>query len=71
MANEAALKSIELEPVPQPRPALTLVNQRAISYGDYECFAGVSQNVNDLKTFIGAQAAQTHPVLLIGERGCV
>lgn len=69
MPNEAALKSVELEAIPQPRPALTLVNQRAISYDDYECFAGVSQNVNDLKTFIGAQASQTHPVLLIGERG--
>lgn len=69
MLNEAALKSVELEPIPQPRPALTLVNQRAISYDDYECFAGVSQNVSDLKTFIGAQATQTHPVLLIGERG--
>lgn len=69
MPNEAALKSVELETIPQPRPALTLVNQRAISYDDYECFAGVSQNVNDLKTFIGAQASQTHPVLLIGEHG--
>lgn len=54
---------------PQPRPALTLVNQRAISYDSYECFTGVSQNVTDLKNFIGVQAAQMHPVLLIGERG--
>ncbi len=69
MPNEAVLKSVELETVPQPRPALTLVNQRAISYGDYECFSGVSQNVGDLKAFIGAQVVQTHPVLLIGERG--
>ncbi|HMV47964.1 MAG TPA: sigma 54-interacting transcriptional regulator [Blastocatellia bacterium] len=54
----------------QPRPALTLINgQRAISYENYECFAGVSQNVADLKAFIGVQATQSHPVLLIGERG--
>ena len=55
---------------PQPRPALTLVNgQREISYENYECFIGVSVNVSDLKKFIGAHASQTHPILLIGERG--
>jgi arginine utilization regulatory protein len=49
---------------------LTLVNgQRAISYENYESFVGVSPNVADLKKFIGVHAAQTHPVLLIGERG--
>jgi DNA-binding NtrC family response regulator len=69
MPSEAALKSIELEVAPQPRPSLTLVNQRAISYDSYESFVGVSQNVTDLKNFIGAQATQTQPVLLIGERG--
>ncbi|MEK7833951.1 MAG: sigma 54-interacting transcriptional regulator, partial [Acidobacteriota bacterium] len=66
---EAALKSVELEVAPQPRPSLTLVNQRAISYDSYESFVGVSQNVNDLKNFIGLQATQAQPVLLIGERG--
>ncbi len=30
---------------------------------------GVSPNVSDLKKFIGVQSSQTHPVLLIGERG--
>jgi DNA-binding NtrC family response regulator len=70
MVNEAALKSTEEPANPSPRPSLTLINSpRAISYEGYECFVGVSQNVTDLKTFIGAQAAQTHPVLLIGERG--
>ncbi len=55
---------------PTPRPALTLVNgQRAISYENYECFAGISTNVADLKRFIGVQAVQMHPVLLIAERG--
>jgi two-component system, NtrC family, response regulator HydG len=55
---------------PQPRPALTLVSeQREISYENYECFIGVSPNVSDLKRFIGAHASQTHPILLIGERG--
>ena len=54
----------------QPRPALTLVNgNREISYESYECFIGVSPNVHDLKKFIGVHASQTHPVLLIGERG--
>ena len=69
MVNEAAVKSVEAEKAPQPRPALTLVNQRAISYSSYESFIGVSQNVNDLKNFIGLQATQALPVLLIGERG--
>jgi DNA-binding NtrC family response regulator len=49
---------------------LTLVNgHRVVSYENYECFIGVSPNVADLKKFIGVQASQTHPVLLIGERG--
>lgn len=69
MPNDAALKTVDESVVPQPRPSLTLVNQREISYGSYECFTGVSQNVAELKTFIGLQATQTHPVLLIGERG--
>src|SRR5262245_56481265 len=57
-------------PGPQPRPALTLVNvHREVSYENYECFVGVSPNVSDLKKFIGVHASQTHPVLLIGERG--
>jgi DNA-binding NtrC family response regulator len=57
-------------PAFQPRPALTLVeSQRAVSYENYECFAGVSTNVADLKSFIGVHATQLHPVLLIGERG--
>jgi DNA-binding NtrC family response regulator len=54
----------------QPRPALTLINgNREVSYESYECFIGVSPNVQDLKKFIGVHASQTHPVLLIGERG--
>ncbi|MBO0720041.1 MAG: sigma-54-dependent Fis family transcriptional regulator [Blastocatellia bacterium] len=54
----------------QHRPALTLVeSQRNVSYENYECFAGVSANVADLKNFIGLHATQMHPVLLIGERG--
>lgn len=69
MPNDTALKTVDESVVPQPRPSLTLVNQREISYDSYECFTGVSQNVAELKTFIGLQAAQTHPVLLIGERG--
>ena len=54
----------------KPRPALTLVQgPQAISYDKYECFAGVSGNVSDLKAFIAVQATQIHPALLIGERG--
>src|SRR5215471_3039473 len=57
-------------PGPQPRPALTLVSEhREISYEHYECFIGVSPNVSELKRFIGVHASQTHPILLIGERG--
>jgi len=73
--NEAVSKpinesAIELPANPQPRPALTLVNgHRVVSYENYECFIGVSANVADLKKFIGVQASQNHPVLLIGERG--
>lgn len=53
----------------KPRPALTLINGPAISYEKYECFAGISGNVSDLKKFIAVQATQIHPALLIGERG--
>src|SRR5262244_846195 len=75
MPNEAVNKpsgepAVEYQSSPQPRPALTLVNgHRVITYESYECFIGVSTNVSDLKKFIGVHAAQTHPVLLIGERG--
>lgn len=66
--QQEAIASDVIQPV--PRAALTLVNaQRAISYENYECFTGVSANVADLKRFIGVQAGQMHPVLLIGERG--
>jgi two-component system response regulator PilR (NtrC family) len=67
MATEAIGQSA---PSFQPRPSLTLVeSQRAVTYENYECFAGVSPNVADLKNFIGLHAPQMHPVLLIGERG--
>lgn len=70
MPSPVSIPPLQQPVAPQPRPALTLINgQRAISYENYECFAGVSQNVADLKAFIGVQAAQSHPVLLIGERG--
>jgi len=67
MQNQAVTSEVVQ---PTPRPALTLINgQRAISYENYECFAGVSTNIADLKRFIGVQAVQMHPVLLIAERG--
>ncbi len=67
MASEAINQQV---PTPQPRPSLTLINSpRIISYENYECFVGASTNVADLKSFIGVQASQMHPVLLIGERG--
>src|SRR5499433_3804369 len=75
MPNEAVNKpsgepAVEYQSSPQPRPALTLVNgHRVITYESYECFIGISPNVSDLKKFIGVHASQTHPVLLIGERG--
>ncbi|MGE0127053.1 MAG: sigma-54-dependent transcriptional regulator [Blastocatellales bacterium] len=68
--NPVGEQALEFQGSPQPRPALILVNSnRAISYESYECFIGVSPNVSDLKKFIGVQASQTHPVLLIGQRG--
>ncbi len=55
---------------PLPRTPLSLVSQsRVVELGDYECFTGVSQNVQDLKQFISVQSSQQQPVLLIGERG--
>jgi DNA-binding NtrC family response regulator len=74
MQNEAARRasdeSVEFQGGPPPRPVMTLVSgHREISYENYECFIGVSHNVSELKKFIGAQASQTHPILLIGERG--
>ncbi len=55
---------------PMPRPPLSLVGQpNMAALGEYECFIGVSQHVNELKQFISVQAVQQQPVLLIGERG--
>jgi DNA-binding NtrC family response regulator len=65
-----AVEVTEHRPAIQPRPALTLVNpRRLVALDQYECFIGVSPNVAALKEFIGVQAAQQQPVLLIGERG--
>ncbi len=36
---------------------------------EYECFIGVSAHIAALKRFVRLQAAQSGPVLLIGERG--
>ena len=75
MSNEAVNElageqAVEFQGNPQPRPALAQVNgRRVVSYENYECFIGVSPDVSDLKKFIGVQASQTNPVLLIGERG--
>ena len=74
-SNEAVIEpaheqEVEFRGNPQPRPALALVNgRRVVSYENFECFIGVSPNVSDLKKFVGVHASQTHPVLLIGERG--
>src|SRR5262245_4922479 len=75
MPNEAVNKpsgepAVEFQGNPQPRPALALVNgHRVVSYENYECFIGVSPSISNLKKFVGVHASQTHPVLLIGERG--
>ena len=69
MKNEA-VETIANRPAIQPRPALTLINaQRLSSLEQYDCFIGISPNIAALKEFIGVQAAQQQPVLLIGERG--
>jgi DNA-binding NtrC family response regulator len=61
-------KDIRLSP--KPRPALALIGAaRELSLEHYESLVGVSANIAALKEFIGAQAAQHQPVLLIGERG--
>ena len=69
----SAKERIETEnvrPILKPRPALSLVSPaRALPLDTYECFTGVSTNVNELKEFISVQAAQRQPVLFIGERG--
>lgn len=53
-----------------PRASLAKAGvPRIISLDQYECFAGVSQHVAELKEFISAQALQHQPTLLIGERG--
>ncbi len=40
-----------------------------MSSKQYECFIGVSAHIAALKRFVRLQAAQSGPVLLIGERG--
>lgn len=67
VAEAATQKNIV---TPLPRPPLTLVTPpRVLAPDGYECFTGVSPHVAELKQFISVQAAQQHPVLLIGERG--
>lgn len=68
----AELLPAELVPeaAPTPRAPLSLVTQpRAVDLEQYECFIGVSQHIQALKEFVGVQAAQMQPVLLIGQRG--
>lgn len=65
-----AVEIQENRPSLQPRPALTLVNsRRRLPLEQYESFIGISPNITALKEFIGVQAAQQQPALLIGERG--
>jgi DNA-binding NtrC family response regulator len=52
----------------QPRPGLSLVGTSK-GLQNFECLMGVSPHISELKEFISVQAAQRHPVLLIGERG--
>ncbi len=69
MAKEAVEQAVAHQSL-QPRPALTLVGTpRVLPLDQYECFIGVSTNVQGLKQFISVQAAQRTPTLLIGERG--
>jgi len=57
-------------PVPQPRQPLSLAGPSGdASWGQFECFIGVSTCVADLKEFVSAQGALSQPVLLAGERG--
>lgn len=75
MASEALdQKALEdkavIEQELKPRPALSLVGvPRVMPLDQYECFIGVSTNVTLLKQFVGVQASQHQPTLLIGERG--
>jgi DNA-binding NtrC family response regulator len=39
------------------------------SWGQFECFIGVSACITELKEFVSVQAALSQPVLLVGERG--
>jgi DNA-binding NtrC family response regulator len=63
-------EAIATLPVPQPRPPLSLAGTTGdASWGQFECFMGVSACVAELKEFISVQAAFSQPVLLAGERG--
>jgi DNA-binding NtrC family response regulator len=68
MGNEAG-NTVLSQPL-QPRPGLSLVGTpRSLSLSTFECFSGVSPNIIALKEFIGVQASQAQPTLVIGERG--
>lgn len=57
-------------PVLQPRPSLSLVGKkRIIPESSYECFIGLSSNVQSLKEFIAVRATHSQPALIIGDRG--
>jgi two-component system response regulator AtoC len=57
-------------PVPQSCPSQTLAKSRGAAFwNQLECFIGISARITELKEFVGAQAALSQPVLLMGESG--
>jgi len=59
VSEPAGEQAVEFQGMPQPRPALALVNgHRVVSCENYECFIGVSPYVYDLKKFNGIDLPQ-------------
>jgi DNA-binding NtrC family response regulator len=49
--------------------ATTVAAAPLLALPDYECFAGISQHVGELRRYVERQAQHQHAALLLGERG--
>jgi DNA-binding NtrC family response regulator len=49
--------------------ATTVAATPLLALPDYECFAGISQQVGELRRYVERQAQHQHAALLLGERG--
>lgn len=69
MNNQAAAGNLVAEPHLVCPAQSRLRSSPVLTELNYECFAGISPHITELKQFIAAQSMHEPPALLIGERG--